>query len=553
MRGESRPMRSILWFRHGLRLHDNPSLHAALEPDENGQPPELIPLFIFDGETAGTKLCGYNRFQFLLECLHDLDTRFRSAPGGKLHLLKGDPVSILSMLMATLPGGFDRICFEQDCEPIWKRRDHEVIKWCKANGVEWVEKVGHTLYDPYDVIQVNGGKPPLTFNIFNHVTQCMELPAKPKPDVDLMQVSFADLSSIEDQLSYFNDFPSPENFGYTNDGTYSKVYIGGETEALRHFELRLKHEKEAFIHGSYMPNRRDPDILCPPKSLSPDFRFGSLSVRKFYWAMMDAFEDTKRVAPENSGKVASMIVGQLLWREFFYTMSVNNDYYGRMEGNPYCIQVPWYGDMQNANWIAFKEGRTGYPFIDAGMRQLIREGWAHHVVRNALATFLTRGDLWISWEDGLSIFLEYLLDGDWSVCAGNWMWVSSSAFDKVLNCSNCIDPGTVGRRSDPWGEYVRRYIPELAQMPVEYIYQPWKAPIDVQEAAGCIIGRDYPDPIVIHEKVSRDNALKMCSLRQELQRQMMARKQFCGPSDEIEAREFMRFESTCQTHGDLNV
>ena len=88
-------------------------------------------------------------------------------------------------------------------------------------------------------------------------------------------------------------------------------------------------------------------------------------------------------------------------------------------------------DETNKNWEAFRAGKTGYPFIDAGMRQLYAEGWCHHIVRNALACFLTRGDLWISWEDGLRVFLEHLLDADWSVCAGNWMWISSSAFEQV--------------------------------------------------------------------------------------------------------------------------
>ena len=140
--------------------------------------------------------------------------------------------------------------------------------------------------------------------------------------------------------------------------------------------------------------------------------------------------------------------------------------------------------------------------------------------RNALACFLTRGDLWISWEDGLRFFLENLLDADWSVCAGNWMWVSSSAFEDVLNCTTCIDPGTFGRRADPWGDYVRAYIPELKDYPVEYIYEPWTAPLDVQEKAGCVIGKGYPERIVIHQDVSLQNAKKMNMIKEQLLKEL---------------------------------
>ncbi len=133
----------------------------------------------------------------------------------------------------------------------------------------------------------------------------------------------------------------------------------------------------------------------------------------------------------------NVVAQQLVWREFFYTMSVNNPYYGEMERNELCLNVPWYPHEDRPEWYAFAEARTGYPFIDAGMRQLYKEGWIHHVVRNAISCFLTRGDLWINWEPGLRLFLKYQLDADWSVCAGNWMWISSSAFEDVSGHVYC--------------------------------------------------------------------------------------------------------------------
>ena len=115
-------------------------------------------------------------------------------------------------------------------------------------------------------------------------------------------------------------------------------------------------------------------------------------------------------------------------------------------------------------------------------------GWAHHLIRNAVAVFLTRGDLWLSWEHGCKHLMENLIDSDWCINAGNWMWISSSAFDRILDCSQCIDPVLFGKRLEPSGEYIRKYVPELANFSFQYIHEPWKAPIEIQKAASCIIG-----------------------------------------------------------------
>lgn len=119
-------------------------------------------------------------------------------------------------------------------------------------------------------------------------------------------------------------------------------------------------------------------------------------------------------------------------------------------------------------------------------------GWIHHTVRSALATFLTRGDLWISWEYGFRHFMNYLVDGDWCVGAGNWMWMSNAAFDRIENETPIIDPVLFGKRLEPSGDYIRRYVPELAKFEeFEHIHEPWKAPLEVQKEANCIIGKFF--------------------------------------------------------------
>ncbi|KAF9823277.1 hypothetical protein SFRURICE_019086 [Spodoptera frugiperda] len=498
---------SVLWFRHGLRLHDNPSLHSALE--DKGFP--FFPIFIFDGETAGTKLVGYNRMRYLLEALDDLDNQFKKH-GGRLIMLKGKPNVVFRRLWEEF--GIRKLCFEQDCEPVWRARDDSVKNACKEIGVVCKEHVSHTLWEPDTVIKANGGIPPLTYQMFLHTVATIGDPPRPVGEVDFTGVKFGSLpESFYNEFTVFDKTPKPEDLGVflENEDIRMIRWVGGETTALKQMQQRLAVEYETFLRGSYLPTHGNPDLLGPPISLSPALRFGCLSVR--------------------SPPAKPREYGQLIWREYFYTMSVNNPNYGQMAGNPICLDIPWKTPAGD-EWM---EGRTGFPFVDAAMRQLRTEGWLHHAARNTVASFLTRGTLWLSWEHGLNHFLKYLLDADWSVCAGNWMWVSSSAFEALLDSGECACPVRLGQRLDPSGEYVRRYVPELARMPVEYIYEPWKAPIDVQERASCIIGKDYPDPVVNHLVAAQRNRNAMKELRHILQKA----PPHCCPSSEDEIRQFM--------------
>ena len=156
-----------------------------------------------------------------------------------------------------------------------------------------------------------------------------------------------------------------------------------------------------------------------------------------------------------------------------------------------------------AHLAAWAEGRTGFPWIDACMRQLKAQGWIHHLARHAVACFLTRGDLFISWEEGQKVFDRLLLDADWALNAGNWQWLSASCF--FHQYFRVYSPASFGRKTDPTGAYVRKWVPEVARLPAKYVYEPWLAPRAAQEAAGCVVGTDYPAPIVDHKAASKRN------------------------------------------------
>ena len=173
-----------------------------------------------------------------------------------------------------------------------------------------------------------------------------------------------------------------------------------------------------------------------------------------------------------------------------------------------CRQIPWREDDNKDKYLkAWKTGTTGFPFIDAIMTQLRQEGWIHHLARHSVACFLTRGDLWVSWEEGQAVFEELLLDADWSLNAANWQWLSASAF--YHQYYRVYSPVAFGKKTDPLGTYIRKYVPQLAKFPKEYIYEPWKAPLSVQKGCGCIIGQDYPKPIVDHDTIHKENIGKM--------------------------------------------
>lgn len=521
---------SLHWFRHGLRLHDNPALLESLKNCE-----EFYPIFIFDGEVAGTKYAGFNRIRFLLECLEDLDAHFKKF-GGRLYVFHGKPADVLTNLIKEW--GVTKLTFEQDPEAIWRERDDAVKELCRSKDIECVERVSHTLYEPAKIIEKNNGTPPLTYALFNLVADSQGAPPRP--------VSFPVFHNIELPVCPDHDrkfgIPTPQTLGVFADSEQMErhnKWKGGETKALELLEKRLVVERKAYEEGYVLPNQYIPDLLGEPTSMSAHLRFGCLSVRKFYWLIHDLYEE---VQPEATKPDA--LTCQLIWREYFYVMSANNVHYDKMVENPICLNIPWYkNDEHLKKW---EMGQTGYPWIDAIMNQLRIEGWVHHVGRHAVSCFLTRGDLWISWVDGLNVFLKYLLDADWSVCAGNWMWVSSSAFEKVLQCPKCFCPVGYGRRMDRTGEYVRRYVPVLKDMPLRYLFEPWKAPKAVQQKAGCIIGEDYPLPMVNHKEASNECAKMMNQVIDKFKGKDIPH---CAPSDDMEVRRFVCLPDFVATGG----
>ena len=436
------------------------------------------------------------------ESLKDLDQSFEKL-GSKLTVFRGNPKEIFEMLFSSKK--VKNLFYEKDTEPYAKTRDKIVSDLCSKNNIQIHSFLGHTLYDPEDIIKNNGGKAPLQYSKLQtiikklpKIQECVRDPSKSEI------IPFKDIDGLLKLMKYKGDITIPciNELNHKNENNYEKptaLIKGGETEALKIMKEYLKDKKKA---ANFEKPKTSPVAFNPVSTttLSPFLKFGCLSVRKFYFELNNILKEI----PNHSQPPCSLL-GQLYWREFFYCASVGVPNFNKMEGNPICKQIDWLlnnpndEDEKGKKYLnAWSEGMTGYPWIDAIMKQLRQEGWIHHLARHCVACFLTRGDLYVNWERGMEVFEELLLDADYALNAGNWLWLSgtSSFFSAYFRM---YSPVAFPKKYDPDGKYVRKYLPVLKDMPKEFIYEPWKAPKSVQEKVGCVIGIDYPERIVDHD------------------------------------------------------
>ncbi|KAJ9055125.1 (6-4)DNA photolyase [Entomophthora muscae] len=444
----------------------------------------------------------------------------------RLFVLRGNPLKILPELVKALDA--KHLTFEKDTEPYALYRDGEVMKELKDYSCDVASFTSHTLFDPESLLKPpetdyekniwKRGVPPLTYRAFISKAlkaesngDCVPLPIPAPTKIPSAYTSLDNLiEALGPEVAGPNgDFsvPSSEELNLELPSKEEESpHKGGETVALERMNSFLKDKARVI---NFKKPETAPTAFYPTASttiLSPYLKFGCLSPRLFHqelWAI-------EKPALKTSSKPPESLRGQLLWREFFYLCGYAVPGFDSMKQNPICLQMEWKcpqkGDS-SPHLEAWREGRTGFPWIDAAMTQLRKEGWIHHLARHAVACFLTRGNLYISWERGAEVFEELLLDADWSLNSANWLWLSASAF--FTQYFRVYSPIVFPKKTDPDGNYVRHWIPALKHMPPKYIYEPWTAPLDVQRRAKCIIGKDYPRPIVDHAETRKINLALM--------------------------------------------
>lgn len=283
----------------------------------------------------------------------------------------------------------------------------------------------------------------------------------------------------------------------------STAHRGGETLALAALTQIIKNEDYT---ATFSKPETAPTAFSPQSTtlLSPHLHFGSLSVREFYWRAHDVIASYKA---KKAATIPTNLLGQLLFRDMYFGAQAALGFsFAQTRNNPNCRFIPWHlpstisssglvtgtyriNNPQAEEWFRrWKFGLTGFPWIDALMRQLRTEGWIHHLGRHAVACFLTRGGCYVDWERGAEVFEEWLIDHETACNAGNWQWLSCAAF--YAQFYRCYSPIAFPKKWDKAGAFVRRYVPELEKYGEKYIYEPWKAPMVDQKQWGCIIKGD---------------------------------------------------------------
>ncbi|EHA56224.1 hypothetical protein MCOR07_003229 [Pyricularia oryzae] len=524
--------RVIYWFRTDLRLHDSPALQAALDLD----PAVLWPIFTWDPHYVYRSRGGLNRWQYLLDCQNDLSASITNLnPRSKLFVLREAPQSLFPKLFKAWK--VTHLVFEKDTDAYARQRDEVVKKAAQAAGVKVITRYGRTLWDSDAIVKANGGEPTMSMARLRTVGAKVgsiprPIPApKALPDPGEMPLDFnLDLPDVgqdynakwrsEGKEKAYGAIAGPngdfaietlEELGYPPATT---PYKGGESLALRELDAIIENQ---VYTATFRKPQTSPAAFEPQSTtlLSPAMHFGSLSVRLFYHRVQDTVDAYNQAKKKGASLPPESLTGQLLFRDmYFAAQAAIGPCFSQTAGNAHCRFIPWHlpshvednavsgqvlrkfeyevDSEQAESWFRrWEAGQTGFPWIDALMRQLRVEGWIHHLGRHSVACFLTRGGCYVSWERGLDVFEELLLDHEPACNAGNWQWLSCTAF--FSQYFRCYSPISFGKKWDPDGTFIRKWVPELASLDKKYIYEPWKAPEAELRRAGVVMvsGHDF--------------------------------------------------------------
>ncbi len=472
----------IVWFRTDLRLADNPALAFAAK---SGQP--VLPIYIHDAKPAALRPLGGASKWWLAMSLEALDASLK-ALGGGLVVVTGDAQPVIETLV-TATGA---------CAVVWNRRygqaeraeDSRIKSLLASAGVHAQSFNSHLLHEPWQVAS-KAGTPIKVFTPFWRAARERGEPDAPTPAPKALTFhAFAGAAGVRPVAVEALDLkPTRPNWARE----MAALWTPGEAGARRSLGRFL----DGAVRG-YGENRNRPDMASTSR-LSPHLAFGEIGPRQIWHATKAAFESGQ--TPARAYDVDKFL-SEVGWREFSYHLLYHFPDLPHRNFQPRFDAFPWRSD--EAAFTAWTKGRTGYPIVDAGMRELWRTGWMHNRVRMVVASFLIK-HLLIDWRKGEAWFWDTLLDADPANNAASWQWVAGSGAD-AAPYFRIFAPVLQGEKFDPNGDYVRTYVPELAKLPTAFIHKPWEAPHPVLARAGIELGRTYPHPIVAHES-ARDRAL----------------------------------------------
>ena len=475
MRSSNRDHPTILWLRQDLRLADQPALVAAVA---RGGP--VIAIYILDEERPGRWRPGGASHWWLHHSLGRLGDRL-AAHRIPLVLRKGPPASILPALVRETGAGAVYWC--RCYEPYARGRDEALKASLRETGLDARSFNGSLLFEPWTIAKPDGGG----YRVFGAFWRaCLAAPAPPAPAPAPPRPPEGDRPEGH-ALDALGLLPQAPDWA----GGLRARWIPGEAGA-RDGLARLLDERL----GRYGEARDQPGRAATSE-LSAALHFGEISPRTIFHAVrMRAAEEPALAAS------AAKFLSELGWREFAHHLLFHNPDMPDMPLDPTYRNFPWAED--DGGFRAWTKGLTGYPIVDAGMRELWQTGFMHNRVRMIAASFLVK-DLLIPWQQGEAWFWDTLVDADLANNAMNWQWVAGSGAD-AAPFFRILNPVLQGERFDAAGGYVRRFLPEIAKLPDRFLHKPWTAPTQCLAEAGITLGKTYPYPIIDHV-VARRRAL----------------------------------------------
>jgi deoxyribodipyrimidine photo-lyase len=467
----------ILWFRNDLRLADNSALAAAIE---SGQP--IIPVFIWSPEEDGDWGAGGASKWWLHQGLQSLSESWKTK-GGALVLRQGQSLSVLRELIAET--GATQVYWNRRYEGCLREVDAEVKRELRGDGVV-VESFNSSLLNEPHTVAAGGGQPYKVYTPYwkKVKDRVVELPVVPR--LDAMQ--FPDAWPASDVLESLGLMPELQ----WHSGIEGRWEVS-EAAALARLDIFL-----AGAVNAYDTDRDRPDFEGT-SSLSPYLRWGQIGPRQIVAALRE------RCDLAANGPL--VYLKEIYWREFAYNVLYHFPETPDQPLRAEYADFPWENDA--ATLRAWQTGRTGYPIVDAGMRQLWETGWMHNRVRMIVSSLLVK-HLLQDWQRGARWFWDTLVDADLASNTLGWQWSGGCGAD-AAPYFRVFNPIIQGQKFDPDGTYVKRYVPELKKLPVKYIHTPWEAPNGILDYAGIEIGEHYPAPIIEH---SAGRARALAALQQ---------------------------------------
>lgn len=459
-------MTTILWLRQDLRLTDHPALvHAAAAG-------AVLPVYIRETEAAWPM--GAASRWWLHGALAGLAESFEKL-GAPLVLRTGAPLDVLRGLCKET--GARQVVWSRRYEPSARAQEAHIKQALQAEGLEVQSFNAALLFEPWEIQSKTGGP----YKVYTPFAKaCFAAPPPPVPlkaPRAVKGVSGVRSEKLEDWAL------RPTQPDWAKD--MAAQWQIGEKPA----QERLK----AFMAGAlaaYSRGRDRPDQDGTSK-LSPYLHFGHISPRQIWHAVQHA-----SAAHSETAAGAQVYLKELLWREFSVHLLHHFPQLPEKPLQSAFAKFPWR--RSGADLRAWQKGQTGYPIVDAGLRQLWREGWMHNRVRMIVGSFLVK-DLLLSWREGEDWFWDTLLDADLASNAASWQWIGGCGAD-AAPYFRVFNPVLQGQKFDPEGAYVRRYVPELAALKGPQIHAPWELDASTLRAAGVVLGKTYPHPLVDHKQ-----------------------------------------------------